>query len=82
MKDDGNCFIAGASEAFGGDSETHLNVFEDALNNVSEMFDSYGFENDLSEGGNTKMLYLHRRYCISSVLNSRMFVIPRSFLNL
>ena len=42
LKGDGNCLIAGSSEAFGGDPETHIKVFEDTLNDVSEMFDSYG----------------------------------------
>ena len=54
VKDDGNCLIAGLREVSGGDSETQLKVLEDVLNDVSEMFDSCGFENNLNEGGNTK----------------------------
>ena len=54
VKDDGNCLIAGLREVSGGDSETQLKVLEDVLNDVSEMIDFCGFENNLNEGGNTK----------------------------
>ena len=54
VKDDGYCLIAGLRVVSGGDSETHLRVWEGVLHDVSEMLDSFGFENDLNEGGNTK----------------------------
>ena len=74
MKDNGNCLIVGLREVSAGDSETHLKVLEDVLNDVSEMFDPCGFENDLNEGGNTNKKIIKM---IKNVMSDRWAVQKR-----
>ena len=63
MKDNVNCLIVGFRKVSAGDSETHLKVLEDVLNDVSEMFDPCGFEKDLNEGGNTNKNHKKDKKC-------------------